>query len=227
MARTVNANAGATRARILENAFALFSAQGMSSTSIRDVAKSAGVTLASVHHYFGSKDELWGACIDQMHPRFSALGAELATHFDGSLSVNEVIERAVASGYRFARERPVAIRLLIRSSVESGTHSPAGRKLLLDFLELATHGRSRHLDKPPEELRLSLQSLLFLVARYAVHDADDLAEVAGVPRDQDSAAIERHLLACRSAPLRSSPDCLQKWCHEANAARRSSPCRRW
>jgi len=64
MSRPVNADADATRQRMLEAAVQLFAERGLGSTSIRDVAGAAGVSLAMVHHYFGSKDDLYDACID-------------------------------------------------------------------------------------------------------------------------------------------------------------------
>lgn len=52
-----------TRAAILDAARSLFSANGFSSTSVRAIAASAGVDPALVHHYFGSKDDLFVASL--------------------------------------------------------------------------------------------------------------------------------------------------------------------
>ena len=48
-----------TRAAILDAARTLFSENGFSGTSVRAVAGAAGVDPALVHHYFGSKDDLF------------------------------------------------------------------------------------------------------------------------------------------------------------------------
>jgi len=53
-----------TRARILECARDLFARNGIDKTSIRAIAKDAGVDPALVHHYFGTKTELFAAAID-------------------------------------------------------------------------------------------------------------------------------------------------------------------
>ncbi|KQW47002.1 TetR family transcriptional regulator [Nocardioides sp. Root1257] len=53
-----------TRAGILTAARELFAAQGFAGTSIRAVAASAGVDAALVHHYFGSKDDLFVAALE-------------------------------------------------------------------------------------------------------------------------------------------------------------------
>jgi AcrR family transcriptional regulator len=52
-----------TRERILSNARELFSRNGIDKTSIRSIASAAGVDAALVHHYFGTKQQLFAAAI--------------------------------------------------------------------------------------------------------------------------------------------------------------------
>jgi AcrR family transcriptional regulator len=52
-----------TRERILVSARELFARNGIDRTSIRAVAAAAGVDAALVHHYFGTKQELFAAAI--------------------------------------------------------------------------------------------------------------------------------------------------------------------
>jgi AcrR family transcriptional regulator len=52
-----------TRAAILDAARSLFAGQGFSATSVRAVASAAGVDPALVHHYFGSKQDLFVASL--------------------------------------------------------------------------------------------------------------------------------------------------------------------
>jgi AcrR family transcriptional regulator len=53
-----------TRAAILEAARAEFDAKGYAATSLRAVARRAGVDPALVHHYFDGKDDLFTATLD-------------------------------------------------------------------------------------------------------------------------------------------------------------------
>jgi len=53
-----------TRQAILDAARAIFAASGFDGASIRRIAAAAGVDPALVHHYFGTKDELFLATID-------------------------------------------------------------------------------------------------------------------------------------------------------------------
>lgn len=52
-----------TRGRILESARNLFARNGIDKTSIRAIASDAGVDPALVHHYYGTKTELFAAAI--------------------------------------------------------------------------------------------------------------------------------------------------------------------
>lgn len=52
-----------TKAAILEAARERFAAAGFGGTTIRSVAAAAGVDAALVHHYFGSKDDLFLAAL--------------------------------------------------------------------------------------------------------------------------------------------------------------------
>lgn len=53
-----------TRERILKSARELFSRNGIGQTSIRAIASDAGVDSALVHHYFGTKEQLFAAAIN-------------------------------------------------------------------------------------------------------------------------------------------------------------------
>src|SRR5918912_3213202 len=53
-----------TRATILDAARALFAERGFAGTTIRGVASAAGVDAALVHHYFGTKDDLFLAAME-------------------------------------------------------------------------------------------------------------------------------------------------------------------
>lgn len=57
------AGASDTRERILTSARELFAQNGIDKTSIRAVAAAAGVDPALVHHYYGTKQQLFAAAI--------------------------------------------------------------------------------------------------------------------------------------------------------------------
>ena len=55
---------GRTRDRILDAAREEFSERGYEKTSVRGIAKAAGVDSALVHHYFGTKDQVFEAAVE-------------------------------------------------------------------------------------------------------------------------------------------------------------------
>ncbi len=54
-----------TRERILDAAEELFAEKGIVATSLRVLTKAAGVNLAAVHYYFGSKEALLDAVLER------------------------------------------------------------------------------------------------------------------------------------------------------------------
>lgn len=202
MARPVNANAAQTRRTILKAATKLFAERGETGASVRAVARASGVSLATVHHYFGSKDALYRACVDAMDEEFTELQAELArvAREGAHGSIDEVIEAVVRRAYRFAREHVLAVRLTTRDAVERG-EMPANRQLgmLVPGLSEGVALLGQMTGAPPTALRLTLRSLSFLVVRYAVSTTRELAMVMGLdPEDYDAAAcqqaVEDHLV---------------------------------
>lgn len=207
MARPVNANAEATRRRILSSALAQFSEGGAGKTSIRDIARAADVSLAMVHHYFGSKDALYVACIDSMYAELFSL----RTHLEGALraggSVDELLERAVRTGFRFARAHRTAVRLLLRDVVDTGELDARRRESMQQpFLAQASGLLSAALGRPAGELRLTLQSVVALTARYAISSEAELEMVTGLSAADDTAtqAVEDHLVGIARALLGAS-----------------------
>ncbi|MEW2549641.1 TetR family transcriptional regulator [Streptomyces sp. NPDC047002] len=63
-ARAVADAGPGARERILDAARGEFAAHGYDRTSVRGIARAAGVDPALVHHYFGTKEEVFGAAIE-------------------------------------------------------------------------------------------------------------------------------------------------------------------
>jgi len=87
---------GDLRARALDAAIACFTAHGIAATSLRTVARTAGVTPALLHYYFGDRDKLVDALIAErlqpvigemreMMARIPGGGVDLAAGFVNSM----------------------------------------------------------------------------------------------------------------------------------------------
>ncbi len=195
MARPIHADAAATRQRILQSATRLFSERGEAS-SIRDIAKSAGVSLAMVHHYFGSKDGLYAACVDAMYAELAELRAHLVAALDTTASPVQFLERAVREGFRFACAHRSAMRLMMRGVALRGAIDAARvDEFLTPFLDQTSTLVGSMTGRHPRSLRLPLQSLVFLTGRYAIAELSELMLITGADdADAALAAVEEHLV---------------------------------
>lgn len=66
MARKTKAEAEITRAALLDAAERLFQAQGVSRTTLQDIAAAAGVTRGAVYWHFKDKGDLFNAMVDRI-----------------------------------------------------------------------------------------------------------------------------------------------------------------
>ena len=148
--RTESGAAGETRDRILAAAREEFSEHGYEKTSVRGIAKAAGVDSALVHHYFGTKEQLFQAAVE--------------TVFAPALSAPDVIFEGPADevGERFARflfgvwENPVTrtpLLAVLRSAVTNEVAAAVFRRLVTSQLMRRVAGR---LGLPDAELRAEL-----------------------------------------------------------------------
>ncbi len=195
MGRPINADAAATRARILQSALALFAQRGVAGSSVRAVAEGAQVSVAMVHHYFGSKDGLQQAVLAAMYAELGALQAHLQDALSAGGSTPELIERAVREGFRFACAHRTATRLLYRQIVTTGTLD-ADRRLRHQgpFLAQVSAALGAALGRPARDLRLPLQTVVMLTSRYAISDQGELAFFVDAPTADPLTVVEDHLV---------------------------------
>jgi len=83
MARKTKAQALETRQHILDIAIRLFSQQGVSSTSLADIAKAAGVTRGAIYWHFKNKSELFNEIWQLTESSISDLEIEYRAKFPG------------------------------------------------------------------------------------------------------------------------------------------------
>lgn len=179
-----------TRAEILSSARSLFAARGFGSTSVRAIAADAGVDPSLVHHYFGTKDDLFVAALEiPVDPR-------------------ELLATVVDEGQDGAAERMLRIFLgvwddpqhrlpligLFRSLLE-----PAGERMLREgFLPVVLIPVGERLGVDHPEVRMPVvasQVLGLILVRYVVA----LEPVASMSADQVVATyapvLQRYLFA--------------------------------
>jgi AcrR family transcriptional regulator len=178
MARPVAADAEATRARILAAAVQLVAERGIAGTTVRDVAAVSRVSLATVLHYFGSKDGLYAACVQAMDDELGTLRAGLLEAAAAGTSPRDALARMVRRAWDFARVHRVAHQIVLRMVLDEGG-MPRARldSLLRPGLEDAEQILAPLLGVSPLRARLTMQTLVQLVARYAICSDDELCVI--------------------------------------------------
>lgn len=161
-----------TRGEILDSARVSFAAKGYGGTTIRAVATAAGVDPALVHHYFGTKDDLFLAALQlPMDPRAIAP----AVFREGVEGAAERLLRVFFSVW----EDPQA-RMPLVALVRSGVAGEPGGGLLRDaLLRMVFEPLAQLLAAGDARLRAELvatQMLGLIVARYVL-ELDPLASM--------------------------------------------------
>jgi AcrR family transcriptional regulator len=196
MARPVAADAEATRRRILAAAVELVSAHGIDGTTVRDVAAAAKVSLATVLHYYGSKDGLYAACVEAMDQQLAQLRDRLAAEVVPGRSGEAILEAMVQAAWLFAREHKVAHRLVLRAVLDKGSLPPARiEQLVLPSLQDAEELLSPLLGISPLRARMALQTFVHLLARYAIYSNHELKVITKTSSEAEAlATIGGHLV---------------------------------
>ncbi len=181
MARPVNADAEATRQKVLDAAGVLFAEHGVDGTSIREVARGAGVSLGLVHHYFGNKDGLYQASIEAMYAELDPLREQFDAALAAGGDLRALVDRVVRAGFRFVCAHRAEIKLMMRTVVDTGEVEPRWRDTRqLPFLARTSALLEPLFGRPASELRLVIQSLTHLAIRYGLTSPRELALVAGL-----------------------------------------------
>ncbi|MFD6193008.1 TetR family transcriptional regulator [Streptomyces sp. NPDC060275] len=148
--RPPRTESGATRDRILTTAREEFSERGYEKTSVRGIAKTAGVDPALVHHYFGTKEQVFAAAIEvAFAPAMDAPEAIADGPLDG---VGERLTRFIFGVWENPATRTPLLAIL-RSAVNNETAATVFRRLIAAQL---LHRVAAQLNVPDAELRVEL-----------------------------------------------------------------------
>ncbi|WP_432476360.1 TetR family transcriptional regulator [Nocardioides sp. GXQ0305] len=179
-----------TRAAILDAARARFAEGGFRATTIRAVAADAGVDAALVHHYFGTKDDLFLASLAlPVDPRALLVPAVTAGGPEGAA------ERLLTTflGVWDDPELQPALLTMVR-----GLMDPAATRLVSEgFLPvvLGPVGQALGIDRPEHRMPIVASQVLgVILLRYLVR----VEPLASMPAEQVVATyaptIQRYLV---------------------------------
>jgi AcrR family transcriptional regulator len=184
-----------TRAAVLAAAREEFAAHGFRRTTIRAVAAGAGVDPALVHHYFGSKDDLFVAALQlPLDPR-TVIGPALAGGVEGAA------ERLLAAFLSVWDDPRMRAPLLV---VARGMLEPEGHRLMREgFLPAVILPAVTALGVEDPERRMSLvasQALGLILARYVL----EIEPLASMPAADVVAAVAPNIQRYLDGPLPSA-----------------------
>ncbi|WP_407550754.1 TetR family transcriptional regulator [Streptomyces sp. Pv4-95] len=114
------------RERILAAARTEFAARGYDKTSVRGIAKAAGVDAALVHHYFGTKEQVFAAAIEMSFAPAMTMPEAIA---GGGADVGERMARFMFAVW----ENPVSrqpLLAIMRSALTNDTAATVLRGLI-------------------------------------------------------------------------------------------------
>ncbi|MEM9191591.1 MAG: TetR/AcrR family transcriptional regulator [Myxococcota bacterium] len=195
MSRPTNADAAATRAKVLEATLRLLDEEGAPPSS-RAVARAAGVSVAVVHHYYGNKKGLMDACIDTMYDGIAQRAGAFAGRLHDVRERRSALKDTIREGYRYARRHRAVLRLLLVEVATEGGLDPARKRLTAGpFLASASAALGSELGLSPPEVRLRIQTIVSTLARYATSSLEDLQHITGLSDEEEiHRAIEAHLV---------------------------------
>ncbi|UXN23085.1 TetR family transcriptional regulator [Curtobacterium flaccumfaciens] len=107
-------DAAATRLLLVQAARRRFAFDGYRATTVRDIAGDAGVNVALINRYFGSKEGLFRACLDRV---VRDLGAEETSQHGLERALTGIITHIVRAP---TDDDSLQLMLLLRSSGDDG-----------------------------------------------------------------------------------------------------------
>lgn len=180
-----------TRGEIVRAARESFAGKGFAATSMRAVAREAGVDPALVHHYFAGKDELFIEAIGlPMDPRQVAARVQEGPR--------DELGRRIVTTFLSVWESPEGqqrMKALLRSMAG---HDEVARMMREGITRLIVKPVSKTLDVPDAEFRVTLvasQLMGLAMARYVV-EVEPMAS-ASVPDliDRLAPTLQHYLTA--------------------------------
>jgi AcrR family transcriptional regulator len=155
---------GGTQERIRLAARAEFAERGYDKTSVRGIAKAAGVDPALVHHYFGTKEEVFAAAVEMSMEPTLVVPALLGEGPDG---IGERLARYFLQVWENPATR-APLLAVIRSAL---THEAAAKVLRRLVLRRLLERVAQELDVPDPTFRAELAASHMVgiaILRYVV-----------------------------------------------------------
>lgn len=194
MART---DGDETRAHVLDVALPLFADRGFSGTSVRDVARAAGVNVATLAYHFRDKQGLYEEVVQRLHHDLAADLASTPMTADDP----DPLLRWLRHGWRFCLDHRQHLRLLLRHLLDTGAQADVvverWSEPLLALADLRV--AAIHPTWPTAQRRMLVLSLMHLTVRLSLEQPSQLARMSTIP----AAELEDEIVAWLARIARS------------------------
>jgi len=165
-----------TRRQLLETALGLFRRSGFESTTMRDVAAQAGISLGAAYYYFPSKESIVGAYYDYVQHEHLTRAREAYAH---SPKLRDRLRAALHTKIDIVAEDRKLLSALFRYGGDPehplswfGDATRGQREMSTAVFEEAIAG-----ERLPEDLHAAVPMLLWAlhmgILLYFVHDSSD------------------------------------------------------
>ena len=193
MPRTSTPRGDVAKERILQHAVQIFSQRGFDGFTTRELSSKAKVNIAAINYYFGHKQGLYDAAVDEVYRRLKDRGnqifaTEVAPRLFAPVAQNgvaqkidvEQVRHIVARVYQVARQEATGVRLIIRQVLDAA-HLPmqSENAYFIPGTEMAAGVLGATLGISPERAKLNLVTFGFLLSRYVVQDERSLMTAFG------------------------------------------------
>lgn len=180
----------ATRKALLEAAETVFLKKGFGNTALSEIASEAGMTKSLIHHYFGSKENLWR---EVKQRRFDYYAHKQMEMMEAAEPDADLLRNSVKLYFRFLKKNPEIVRIMAWMALEGDQDECITRDR-----ELVEAGVSRiRAGQESGHLRADMDPrfMLFVFLGMAQHWVQDKAHfihefgIDGLPEDLDEAYL--------------------------------------
>ena len=165
--------------QMLDAAVQMFSVNGYHETSMDTIAAAAEISKPMLYLYYGSKEELFGACLSRELSRFvDAVRADVDTRGDLTGSPRELLRHTIISVLRYIDANRASWIVLYAQATSSQAFAHTvreGRERVIDLVARLLESGTRH-PEPDTDFHMIAVALVgageAVAARVSAGDAD-------------------------------------------------------
>jgi len=160
-------NAELTRQRLRAAAIKLFAERGFNDVSIHQIVALAGVDKALVYHYYGGKEGLYAAALQEVYRRPDTVEERA---LESGSTTREKLTNLLEAMSKFLEQNPDYVRMLFWENLGRGKHLRhhdhlLGKSFFPRFQEIIRHGIEAgelRRDIVPQHLFINFIGLIFI-----------------------------------------------------------------